>query len=134
MKKLLEDVAAFHKATRNPVRGYLYILDKDRFVFRSHLIEEEMLEFADASDAYVNMPDTANIPAIAQEMVDLIYVLVGLALEMGIPLDKVWDEVQTANMRKVDPSTGKVRYREDGKVLKPKDWKEPDIKKAVFGG
>ena len=35
-------------------------------------------------------------------------------------------------MAKVDPATGKVTKREDGKVLKPAGWKSPDIAGAIY--
>ena len=63
----------------------------------------------------------------------MIYIAVGTALELGIPLEPVWDEVHRSNMAKVDPETGKVRKREDGKVLKPEGWVRPDIAGAIYG-
>lgn len=68
---------------------------------------------------------------IADGLADLIYVAVGAALEFGIPLDRVWAEVQRSNMAKVDAETGRVRKRADGKVLKPDGWTPPDIKSAL---
>ena len=68
-----------------------------------------------------------------QELVDLVYVVCFAAVSAGIPLGAVWDEVQAANMRKVNSETGKVTRRPDGKILKPEGWYGPDIKKAVFG-
>jgi predicted HAD superfamily Cof-like phosphohydrolase len=35
------------------------------------------------------------------------------------------------NFAKIDPSTGKVRKREDGKVLKPEGWKAPQLEQFV---
>jgi predicted HAD superfamily Cof-like phosphohydrolase len=66
-------------------------------------------------------------------MADSIYVIVGAAIEYGIPLSAVWDAVQKSNLAKRDPSTGKVRRREDGKILKPDGWKPPDIRAALWG-
>lgn len=134
MKKLLDDVAEFHKAAGHPIENTLTVIGEERFTFRLSLIADEIEELREAYRNYLNKPSSFNFPPIAQEMVDLIYVLVGLALEMGIPLDRVWDEVQDANMRKVDPATGKIKYRDDGKVLKPEGWVGPDIEEAVFGG
>jgi predicted HAD superfamily Cof-like phosphohydrolase len=34
------------------------------------------------------------------------------------------------NFAKIDPATGKVRKREDGKVLKPEGWQPPNL--ALF--
>ena len=49
----------------------------------------------------------------------------------GIPLDRVWAAVHRSNMAKVDPATGKVIKRADGKVLKPEGWTPPDIPAAL---
>jgi predicted HAD superfamily Cof-like phosphohydrolase len=65
---------------------------------------------------------------VADGLADLIYVAVGAALELGIPLAAVWDEVHTANMRK---TTGEKRA--DGKQMKPAGWVGPDVMGAVFG-
>lgn len=73
-----------------------------------------------------------NIFNFAQELVDLIYVVCFAAAAFGIPLGRVWGEVQAANMRKVDPETGKVRRAPNGKVLKPEGWYPADIEKAVY--
>ena len=69
---------------------------------------------------------------IADAIADSIYVLIGASLEYGIPLHKVWNEVQRTNMAKVDPSTGAVRKRADGKILKPPGWMPPDIASILF--
>lgn len=120
INKMILDVAAFHKATDTPIMGYPCIPSDERMEVRETLIMEEFDELMQGMARY----DLANI---AQELVDLIYVTIGTALELGIPLQKVWDEVQKANMAKVDPVTGKVRKREDGKVLKPEGWQKPDV-------
>lgn len=65
---------------------------------------------------------------VADGLADLIYVAVGAALELGIPLGAVWAEVHAANLRKA----GGPR-RQDGKVLKPNGWTPPDVIGAVFG-
>jgi predicted HAD superfamily Cof-like phosphohydrolase len=38
-----------------------------------------------------------------------------------------WKEVMDTNFAKIDPTTGKVIKREDGKVLKPEGWKAPEL-------
>jgi hypothetical protein len=37
------------------------------------------------------------------------------------------------NFAKIDQETGKVRKRDDGKVLKPIDWKSPELEKFLKG-
>jgi predicted HAD superfamily Cof-like phosphohydrolase len=36
-----------------------------------------------------------------------------------------WETVIRSNMAKVDPETGRVRRRADGKILKPDGWEAP---------
>ena len=126
MKNLLNDVRAFHEACGVPV------LDKPTFVperveLRQALLQEEVRETLLAMDR-------GDLVEIADGLADTIYVAVGAALEFGIPLDRVWAEVQRSNMAKVDPTTGKVRKREDGKILKPEGWQSPDVSAALFTG
>lgn len=126
MQKAILDVAAFHMATDTPNRNEPTWPCDSRVRLRTDLICEEYTELRKAI-LLRNMVDTAD--AIA----DLIYVLIGAALEFGIPLEAVWNEVQRSNMAKVDPATGKVRKREDGKVLKPEGWTPPDIEAVLRG-
>jgi len=62
-----------------------------------------------------------NLPASADGAIDLIYVLIGSLLAMGIDMWPLWDEVQRANMAKLG---GPVV---DGKLMKPEGWQPPDI-------
>ena len=123
MKSLLTDVASFHKATETPCL-VVPTISPERVELRISLIEEEARETIAAMRA-------GDIVETADGLVDLIYVCVGAALEFGIPLDRVWAEVQRSNMAKIDPVTGKVRKRADGKVLKPEGWTPPDIATAM---
>ena len=66
-----------------------------------------------------------------KELMDLIVVLVGYGLSSGWDLEGAWKEVMRTNFAKIDKETGKVRKREDGKVLKPTGWTPPDLKPYV---
>jgi len=73
---------------------------------------------------------TRDMLETADAIVDSIYVLIGAALEFGIPLAEIWAEVQRSNMGKVielPDGTRKVNRRPDGKILKPENWVPPDI-------
>jgi len=124
MKTLLNDVRAFHEATDNPVLSTPTFVHERAFL-RQRLLKEEWLE-TDA--AIVN----GDLVGVADGLADLIYVAVGTALEFGIPLDRIWDEVHRSNMAKIDPETGKVTKRTDGKVLKPDGWVAPDIQRVLY--
>lgn len=127
MKKLLDDVIAFHIASDAPVSTSPQIPPQDREELRMALIHEEV-----NNELLPAMMDR-DLVEIADAMADSIYVIVGAALEYGIPLDTIWDIVQASNMKKVDPTTGKVHRRSDGKILKPEGWVAPteDIRKAL---
>lgn len=88
------------------------------------LIAEEYDEFVTA----------ANDVERADAVVDLLVVLIGYAHSMGWPLEALWREVHRSNMAKVDPETGAVRRREDGKIMKPIGWTAPDIAGVLAGG
>jgi predicted HAD superfamily Cof-like phosphohydrolase len=47
---------------------------------------------------------------------------------MGSDAEGAWKEVMATNFAKIDHETGRVRKREDGKVLKPVGWTAPDLK------
>lgn len=93
-----------------------------RKTLRRQLILEECVEFVDAQRE-------DDMVGIADAFADLIYVIVGASLEYGIPLDKVFDEVQRSNMTKF--RNGIIK-RDDGKILKGKDYEEPDIKSILY--
>ena len=82
------------------------------------LIKEEYTELELAKDAN-------DLVEVADAIADLIWVAICMAQCYGIPLHRVWAEVNKTNMAKFPD--GKVIRREDGKILKPDGWKPPDI-------
>jgi predicted HAD superfamily Cof-like phosphohydrolase len=123
MKNVLADVKAFHEACDVPILA-TPTLPEERLKLRMDILEEEVREFREAIEA-------RDIVQTADALADIIYVAAGAALEFGIPLERVWAEVHRSNMAKRDPETGKVRRRDDGKVLKPEGWTGPDIATAI---
>lgn len=89
------------------------------------LIKEEMLEL---SEAHADRDEVEMFDAV----LDCIVVLIGLGLSFGWPMDKGWQEVMRSNFAKVDPRTGSVWRRVDGKILKPEGWTAPDLKQVLF--
>jgi predicted HAD superfamily Cof-like phosphohydrolase len=51
---------------------------------------------------------------------------------MGAHGEGAWDEVMRTNFAKIDTSTGKVKKRSDGKVLKPENWLPPKLDSFVI--
>ena len=85
------------------------------------LINEEVQELKDST-----MP-ADDLDAL----VDILVVTMGAINSMGADGEGAWREVMSTNFAKIDKVTGKVRKREDGKVLKPEGWTAPDLMKYV---
>ena len=64
-------------------------------------------------------------------LVDILVVTMGAIRAAGWDGEGAWREVMDTNFAKIDPETGKVRKREDGKVLKPEGWKAPELEKFL---
>jgi predicted HAD superfamily Cof-like phosphohydrolase len=98
------------------------------------LVQEEhvelIAELLDGDDEFRRFSEID--PAkVAKEGIDLIYVVLGLLHSLGIDSVRAFDLVQQSNAAKVDPETGQVRRREDGKILKPDGWQAPDMSAVV---
>lgn len=137
-------VRQFHETYNLPVVDDQPNVDRDRVHMRMSLIAEEFSELVgavygkearqlieDAYNAAVDADDhTRDTVETADALGDLVYVIYGMALEMGIPLSAVLGEIQASNMSKLG-SDGLPIYREDGKVLKGPHFFAPDIKKIL---
>ncbi len=93
----------------------------DQFNMYLGLIEEEAEEL---NQAIRNQ----NREEMLDALVDILVVTIGAIHSAGFDAEGAWKEVMKTNFAKIDPETGKVRKREDGKVLKPLGWTPPDLK------
>ena len=84
------------------------------------LIEEEHQELKEAVAA-----DDLNEQLDA--LIDILVVTIGAIHSAGFDGEGAWKEVMNTNFAKIDRETGKVRKREDGKVLKPLGWVAPNL-------
>lgn len=119
MNKLQKDVYSFHKKFDCIRNNFPKLINVNDALARLLLIEEEAKELKDA--IYDD-----DLPEIADALVDLMYVTLGSAVAYGINIQPVWNEVHKTNMAK---EGGGKRY--DGKILKPKNWEPPNIKKLL---
>ena len=60
-------------------------------------------------------------------LIDIMVVTFGAAHAMGYDTEGAWNEVMKTNFAKIDPETGFVKRREDGKIMKPDGWKAPEL-------
>ena len=96
----------------------------DQFKLYVDLIDEERKELQEAIDA-------CDPVEILDALEDILVVTIGAIHSMGANGEGGWKEVMKTNFAKIDKETGKVRKREDGKVLKPVGWVPPDLKPFV---
>jgi predicted HAD superfamily Cof-like phosphohydrolase len=129
------------------------VLSWDRWGLRQTLIDEEY-------DELIRAYEENDHAAFLDACVDLVYVVIGTAIEAGLPFDEAFEAVHRANMAKLHdcPDCGgtghekqqgmkwyagpkcegcagrgqKVRKRDDGKVLKPVGWQAPDIASIIW--
>jgi predicted HAD superfamily Cof-like phosphohydrolase len=149
MLQVVRDIAEFHEAGEVPALDKPGFPDEGRVELRKKLIREEVGETLRAIDE-------GDLVEVADGIADSIVVLVGTALEFGIDLTAVWNEVHRSNMSKFPEcakchGTGLVGVdeehdrhchtcdgrgtlilrREDGKILKPESWSPPNIAPLV---
>jgi predicted HAD superfamily Cof-like phosphohydrolase len=124
-------------------------MSKDEVKFIVRMVLSEMLELCttvtptvqDATDFFGDCcttldkprefsPETKSDVEIMAEQydsfVDAWYYMLNTASKKGVNLDSIFDVVHGANMAKCFPD-GTFHRREDGKVIKPDGWSEPDI-------
>ena len=89
----------------------------DQYQMYCNLIREEFDELC-ASD---------NIIEDLDALIDIMVVTAGAIHSLGVNPEGAWKEVMRSNFDKVDPRTGRVNKREDGKVLKPEGWEPPRL-------
>ncbi len=117
MTNPFRDQEKFMKACDQSVNEF----NKDQFNLYVTLIEEEANELADAITAH-DQVETVDA------LIDILVVTIGALHSIGADAEGAWKEVMKTNFAKIDRETGKVRKREDGKVLKPQGWTPPDLK------
>jgi predicted HAD superfamily Cof-like phosphohydrolase len=91
--------------------------NRDQYQLYCNLISEEFNELL-ASTTKVDDLDA---------LIDILVVTIGAIHSLGADAEGAWKEVMKTNFAKIDHETGKVRKREDGKVLKPTGWATPDL-------
>ena len=122
---LLKDIDNFHKKYGFEKNEKVGIPDDNELVnFRTSFLMEELAEYTNA----ITKKDSAGA---LDALVDIVYIALGTAWLFNLPFEKAWKEVQKANMSKIraKDKTGKRGTKFD--VIKPKDWKAPNIERIV---
>ena len=111
----LGKVKEFQKAFGMPIGEQPKSISRHAFARRLRLITEELSEYCEA----VGEND---IIKIADGLADLLWVVFGTAIEHGLPMDKIFEQVYISNMSKKDGHLDKT-----GKWIKPDNYKSVDL-------
>lgn len=112
MRTEQSQVRAFHTKVGQLVRKRPTVPDDAVRHARADLVREEYEEFDEALRH-------GDLVDIAQEGVDVIYIVLGAFVECGLDIQPFWDAIHKANMKKVKGRTAKA--------VKPKGWRAPDL-------
>jgi predicted HAD superfamily Cof-like phosphohydrolase len=123
MTNVFKDQEKFMTAGDQTVDNY----NESQYTMYVRLIHEEIgeLQTAIAAEDTVEQLDA---------LIDILVVTVGAIHSMGADGEGAWNEVMATNFAKIDAETGKVRKREDGKILKPEGWKSPKLEPFLKRG
>lgn len=120
MTNPFRDQEKFMRACDQSVDGW----NQQQFELYKNLIEEEFEELVTAEVANDRIEQL-------DALIDILVVTIGAIHSMGADAEGAWKEVMKTNFAKIDKETGKVRKREDGKVLKPVGWTPPKLESFV---
>ena len=120
MSRLFKDVEKFLRAVGQEVPDRVTLVETAQSALYKKLIDEEYSEFIEAWQAD---DDVEKIDACF----DMLWVIIGYMKSRGFDCEGIWNEGSDSNLAKIDPDTGLVRRREDGKILKPEGWQPPNF-------
>jgi len=118
-KQPSEMLLQFHKIMGHPIAEQ-YIQNSKTDRLRMKLLSEEFDEVCSAETE----------ENLLKELADLEYVIHGYATAHGWDLDEAFRRVHASNMSKLDDN-GNPIIREDGKIMKSKNYAEPDLSDLV---
>lgn len=127
MNKMVAQVLEWHKKFGVDIGEQPKFIQPARFEMRQTILEEEVEELSLAFFTARN-----NLPEIADALCDIMYVVIGTAIEFGLQdkFEDLFDEVHRSNMSKLDENGNPVK-RGDGKILKSELFSPPNLKSIL---
>lgn len=126
MNEYESQVKEFHRAMEMDINSPY---SADLLKLRQKLLNEEMAELNVEIDSLISELQTSGSTRQAtrarmfKELADLQYVLSGMVVALGIPMQETFRRVHQSNMSKL--VDGHALKREDGKILKGPNYKPP---------
>ena len=111
MSNPFQDQASFMRACDQTVG----VENRNQYALYLNLIKEEVQELEDSRHPVTDL----------DALIDILVVTIGAIYSMGADAEGAWNEVMRSNLDKIDPESGTVLKRGDGKVLKPEGWTAP---------
>ena len=111
MTNPFRDQASFMQACDQTVG----VENRNQYALYLNLIKEEVQELEDSRHPVSDL----------DALIDILVVTIGAIHSMGADAEGAWNEVMRSNLAKIDPESGTVLKRGDGKVLKPEGWTAP---------
>ena len=113
MTNPFQDQASFMRACDQTVG----VENRNQYALYLDLIKEEVQELEDSRHPVSDL----------DALIDILVVTIGAIHSMGADAEGAWNEVMRSNLDKIDPESGTVLKRGDGKVLKPEGWTPPNL-------
>ncbi len=126
MNEYESQVKEFHRAMEMDINSPY---SADLLKLRQKLLNEELAELNVEIDSLISELQTSGSTRQAtrarmfKELADLQYVLSGMVVALGIPMQETFRRVHQSNMSKL--VDGHALKREDGKILKGPNYKPP---------
>ena len=117
MSDLFSDQRKFMQACGQTTDQY----NENQYQMYCNLIQEEFNELCSSENAVDDL----------DALIDILVVTIGALHSLGVDADGAWKEVMRSNFDKVDPRSGRVNKRADGKVLKPAGWEREIIDDSI---
>lgn len=125
---MILDIADFHEKYGLAYEGGPRQLGPELAKFRSGFMQEELDEYKEACEKN-------DLEGQFDALVDLAYVVLGTAYLQGLPFIAGWDEVHSANMKKIrTENPGDSKRGSSFDVVKPPNWKAPDLAQFLQPG
>jgi predicted HAD superfamily Cof-like phosphohydrolase len=135
VNKMQQQVAEFHRSMGQPVGHRARPLPQERIPVRVELIREEFY------DELIPALMSGDLVETADACIDLIYVTLGLLVEMGVDAEPLFDEVQRSNMSKFGADGKPIIAGPndpdgifEGRVKKGPNYFKPNLTALIVGG
>jgi predicted HAD superfamily Cof-like phosphohydrolase len=114
---MFDDIKEFHtKVLQLEPPTDVTMMDMDFMLERMRFMMEELEEFIEAGHK-------GDMVGVADALADVVYVALGTAWFMNLPMEQIWQVVHSANMKKVRGTTKRGNKID---AQKPDGWVGPE--------